>query len=146
MKITLNINNHSSEEIHEILFSKAEYREAVRLVSCYLVSKGKSSRSIEELLGISFKQVTTWVHEFNKSGIEGLKEKEKTGRKSGLSNEQKVLLKNILENSNPIENNIDEKKWTGKAIGKLISYKFNISYKRAQIYNIINSLRIVIEK
>ena len=142
MKITLNITKHTSEEIREILFSKEEYREAVRLISCYLVSKGKSSRSVESLLDVSFKQITTWIHEFNKSGIEGLKEKTKTGRKAGLSNEQKILLKNILENSKPEEHNISEKKWSGKAIGKLIENHFGVSYKKAQIYNILKSLNI----
>ncbi|WP_410478606.1 helix-turn-helix domain-containing protein [Pedobacter antarcticus] len=60
----------------------------------YLVALEHSSRKLSELHNISFKQITNWVHRFEKDGVEGLKEKKGLGRHSALSDEQLTWNKN----------------------------------------------------
>lgn len=140
----LEIKNWSTEEIKELLQSNM-YKEGMKLFAVYLVSKGWSARKLEELFDVSFKQITIWVHEFDEQGEAGLQEKPKTGRNSKLNNEDKNLLKNIILNKKPKDYNIDDVRWKGESVGILIQKKFNIEYKKAQIYNIINSLKIKFE-
>jgi len=142
---TIEIKNFSTEQIKEIINSNPEYKEGMKLVAAYLVSKGWSARKLEQLLDVSFKQITIWIHEFDNEGIEGLKEKQKTGRNSKLSNEQKEELKNIIENQKPQDFLIDSNVWKGSTIAELIEKKYEISYKKAQIYNILNSLNISVQ-
>jgi transposase len=136
------IKNYSSDQIKEMMYSVPEYKEGIKLFAAYLATKGWSSRKLESLFDISFKQITVWLHEFDESGIEGLKEKPKPGRNSKLDDTQKAELKEIIRNKTPQDFGISEKKWKGEAVAAVIEKQFGITYKKAQIYNIINSLNI----
>jgi transposase len=138
------INNWTSESIKELLNSNNSYKEGMKLFAAYLASKGWSARKMEGLFDISFKQITIWLHEFDEFGEIGLKEKPKPGRNSKIDEEQKLELKQIIENQLPIDFGINQSKWKGEAVAVLIELKFGIIYKKAQIYNIINSLNISI--
>jgi transposase len=136
------IKNWTPESIKEILNSNNSYKEGMKLFAAYLASKGWSARKMESLFDVSFKQITIWLHEFDEFGESGLKEKPKTGRNSKMDDEQKSLLKHIIENQLPTDFGIDDSKWKGDAVAALIEQKFGIAYKKAQVYNIINSLNI----
>lgn len=140
----LEIKNWSTGDIKELLQTNA-YKEGMKLFAVYLVSKGWSARKLEELFDISFKQITIWVHEFDELGEKGLQEKPKTGRNSKLKPEHKSELKKIILNSSPKDYNIDDIRWKGESVGQLIHLKFKIEYQKAQVYNIINSLKIKFE-
>lgn len=135
------IENWSTNQIKELL-QTSPYKEGMKLFAVYLVSKGWSARKLEDLFNVSFKQITTWIHEFDKSGEASLHDKPRTGRNSQLSNNDKNLLKEIILSSKPVDYNIEGKRWKGESIAILIKNTFKISYKKAQVYNIINSLNI----
>jgi len=61
----------------------------IRLYAIYQVALGQPARKLEELYHVSFKQITNWVHRFEKEGIKGLLDKPIRGRKSKLTQEQK---------------------------------------------------------
>ncbi len=138
----LKVTALSQEEIREYLHGDFNYKRGMKLFAVYLISKGWSARSLEELFDISFKQITTWVHEVNARGITGIEEKPKTGRNAKLSAEEKKKLKDIILNFSPSDFNIESKRWKGESVKELIQTKFGVSYKKAQIYNIIKSLNI----
>jgi len=71
-----------------------KYKIGLRLYAVYQVSLGKPSRKLEELYNTSFKQITNWVHRFEKEGLEGLRDKPGRGRKSRLSEAQREVLSN----------------------------------------------------
>lgn len=83
----LAINTYSVEEIEALIRSKADYKIALRLLCILQIAKGGSSHQAEELMYLSHNQVCHWVKEFNKSGVEGLKDKPRSGRKARLTNE-----------------------------------------------------------
>ncbi len=135
------IENWDTKQIKDLL-QTSPYKEGMKLFAVYLVSKGWSARKLEELFDVSFKQITTWVHDFNDSGTEGLQDKPKTGRNSQLTENDKNLLKSILLTKRPVDFDIKAKRWKGEAVIILISKVFKINYKKAQVYNIIKSLEI----
>lgn len=138
----LKIDKYSSEEIKNLLTENSEYKKGLKLFAVYLVSKGWSARKIGELMDVSFKQITLWIHSFNEEGEAGLEEKPKTGRKPKLSKSEKDNLKKIILSTEPQDFGIESDRWKGDAVQILIKNEFDINYKTAQIYNIINALNL----
>jgi len=137
----LELKNWNTEQISELLHSNS-YKEGMKLFAVYLVSKGWSARKLEELFDVSFKQITIWIHEFDKDGPSSLQDKPRTGRNSKLSIDDKAKLKNIILNSKPEDYGIADIRWKGESVSELIDKLFKIKYKKAQVYNIINSFKI----
>ncbi len=138
--LKLSVSGMTPEEMKTYLQSDPRYKRGMKLFAVFLVSKGWTSRSLEDLFEVSFKQITTWVHEVNERGIEGIEERPKTGRTPRLSEENKTELKKILMSESPVSFGIDEPYWKGEAVGVLIEQKFGVSYKKAQVYNIVKTL------
>ncbi len=88
--------NYTQEEIENLLKSKEDYKTACRLLCILQLVKGGSSRKAQELLLISHNQVCIWAKRFNNFGVEGLKDKVKTGRKPTITQEQLDRLKNVI--------------------------------------------------
>jgi len=87
-KSTLKVQGYEPEEIKKIINSNDAYMVGIRLYIVYKVSQGFSSRKLAELYGISFKQITNWIHRFEKGGKDGLYDKKGRGRKSLLNEKQ----------------------------------------------------------
>ena len=139
---SLKLKHYSKADIKKLLEDNLEYKKGLKLFASYLVTKGWSARKIGKLMDVSFKQITLWIHNFDNNGEEGLNEKPRTGRTSKLNLEQKLELKKIILTTTPPDFNIDSERWKGNSIQKIIVQKFSIEYKTAQIYNIVNSLKI----
>lgn len=133
----LEITSMSVFEIENLLRSKEDYKIAARLVSLLPIAKGESSRKAEELLLLSHNQICIWVKRFNEFGIEGLKDKPKTGRKPKISPEQLVWLKNIVINESPTIYGFNTETWTAPLIVKIIETYCNIKYSDDMVYIIL---------
>ena len=87
----LKVSNYRPDQIKAMFRNDERYTIGIRLYAVYQVALGQPSRKLEELYNTSFKQITNWVHRFEREGIEGLKDKEGRGRT--------VLLWNWIRNS-----------------------------------------------
>jgi transposase len=142
----LQIKGYTTESIKALIRKDERYTIGLRLYAVYQVSKGQSSRKLEELYNTSFKQITNWVHRFEKEGIEGLKDKKGRGRKERLTLNQKQSISNLLKNESPTQYGFNTETWTGPLLIIWIKKEFNIEYKRSQIYNIIKSIGFSYQK
>ena len=118
----------------------------MRLICLIQIKKGLSSRKLSELYYKSHSRICSWVNNFNRLGIEGLKNKPKSGRPSRLSQEQKTQLKAILLNNKPTDYGYNTATWNGPLLIDFIKNNYAISYKKVQIYNIIKSLGLTFQK
>lgn len=142
----LKVTSFTPEQI-KLFFKKDErYTIGIRLYAVYQVSLGKPSRQLEELYNTSFKQITNWVHRFEKEGIEGLKDKPGRGRTSQLSVSQQEELKIVLKTKIPSDFKYNTATWTGPLIIDWVKKTYKIEYKKAQIYNILNRLGFSYQK
>jgi len=142
----LTVQGYSSDQIRSLFRDDERYTIGIRLYAVYQVSLGKPSRVLEELYNTSFKQITNWVHQFEQEGIEGLRDKPGRGRKSQLSDQQYERLRQVLNNETPENHGFNTATWTGPLLIEYIKNEFGISYKKAQIYNIIKSLGFTYQK
>ena len=129
------ITNYTIEQMEEILNSKADYRVAMRLMTCILVAKGFSVSDLEKIFYYkSAARYFYWARRFNEEGLNGLTDKEGRGRKSKLTEANYEELKNILVYKSPDEFGFNSHVWNGEIITDLIKQKYGISYQKANIY------------
>jgi len=107
---------------------------------------GHSSRRLAEIHGISFKQITNWVHRFESEGLEGLRDRKGRGRKSLLSKDKLERIKTLVLKERPSDHGYENNKWTGPLLAEWIENNFGIKYQRAQIYNLLRKLGIEFHK
>jgi transposase len=122
-----------------------KFSQGVRLYAVYQIAKGKDAKELQELYSTSHKSICNWVHRYNAEGIEGLKDRPRSGRTPFLSLVQKSELGQILQ-SNPQEYGYNTSTWTGAVIIDFVKKRFGVEYKKSQIYNILHSLGFSYQK
>lgn len=136
----LQVKGYSSEAIKSLIRDDDRYTIGIRLYAVYQVSLGQPSRKLEDLYNTSFKQITNWVHRFEKEGIDGLRDKPHSGRPGRLTANQKEALRGVLLAGDPSCHGYNTGTWTGPLLIDWIKKEFAIEYKKAQIYNILKQL------
>ena len=136
----LKVKGYTPETIQSFFRADERYTIGIRLYAVYQVACGQSSRKLEELYNTSFKQITNWVHQFEREGIKGLKNKPRKGRNPRLTEEQRQMVKDVLQNHSPSEYGYNTAIWTGPLLIAWIKKSLDVTYKKAQIYNIIRKL------
>lgn len=140
-KQSLQIKGYSSDQIRALLRDDPCYLIGMRLYAVYQVSLGQSSRKLEKLYGVSFKQITNWVHRFEEEGLNGLKDRPGRGRKSKLTKEHHERLVQLIMNELPQDYGYQKTMWTGPLLMDWIEKNFQIRFQKAQVYNILADLR-----
>lgn len=143
---TLVVKNYEPHEIKALFNSDDKYKTGLRLYAVYQVSLGQSSRKLEDLYNTSFKQITNWVHRFEEGGLDGLRDKPGRGRKPKLSALQRETLQGLLTNDTPEAHGYNTETWTGPLLIDWIGKQFSITFKKAQIYNIIKGMGFSYQK
>lgn len=142
----LQVKGYQPAAIKSLFRDDERYSIGIRLYAVYQVSLGQPSRKLEELYNTSFKQITNWVHRFEAKGIEGLRDKSGRGRTARLSDKQKQEVKHLLKKQLPTDYGYNTATWTGPLVIDWIKKQYKITYKKAQIYNIIKSLGFSYQK
>jgi transposase len=143
---TLKVQGYTAEEIEQLIKRDERYTIGIRLYAVHQVALGVASRKLEQLYHVSFKQITNWVHRFEKEGIDGLRDKPRPGRRPALSQQQLDQLKEILTTESPTTYGYNTESWTGPIIIDWVGQHFQVTYKKAQIYNIIKKLGFSYQK
>src|SRR4051794_17420245 len=94
-----------------------------------VVYQGKISAHVARDLHRNRTWACVWLKRYEKEGLEGLKNKPKTGRPSELSEEDIYSIKTTLKESN--------QGWTTKQVEELIIKKSGIKYHYTHIYRIL---------
>jgi putative transposase len=94
-----------------------------------VVYQGKISADVARDLHRSKAWASDWLKRYDKEGMEGLKDRTKSGRPSKLSEETSYQIKQELKQSNH--------GWTTKQVEELIIKKSGIKYHSIHIYRIL---------
>jgi putative transposase len=121
-------NRESFEKIYRIE-QDAKTKERILLV-LNVVYQGKiSAAQVARDLHRSKAWACEWLKRYSKEGIEGLKDRTKSGRPPKLSKETSYQIKQELKQSN--------QGWTTKQVEELIIKKSGIKYHSIHIYRIL---------
>ncbi len=91
-KLLINDTGLTRNLIWQELAKSEESRYGSRLLAILLACNGLSSYDIARMLGHSPRSVQLWIERYNSDGLEGLKEKKKSGRPRSISGERFVRL------------------------------------------------------
>jgi len=133
------LQNYTTEQIKAFIDNDDKYKLGIKLYAVYQLSKGKSSRELEDLYNTSFKQICNWADRFDQGGIEGLMNKPRSGRPTNLTAEQLIELRESLLKS-PESFGYNTGSWSGPVVRDFIEKKFKVIYKQANVYNLMHSL------
>jgi transposase len=122
-----------------------KFSQGVRLYAVYQIKCGRTAEELESLYNVSHKSICNWVNRYNRLGIEGLKEKPRSGRPSRLSVEQQAKLKEAIMDS-PEKYGYGSGSWSGPLLLNYIQNKFGILYKKAQVYNLLRKLGFTFQR
>lgn len=142
----LKIENYSSDELKALLRKDEKFQQGVRLYACYQVSLGKKPKELEAFYETSFKSICNWVNRLNESGLEGLTDKEKSGRPPKLTDNQKLKIKQLILEQSPENHGYNSSTWTGSLVIDWVAKNYNVVYKKANIYNILEGLGLTFQK
>jgi transposase len=97
MKSVEQITELEEENLKAIKKHHLKYRERERAMGILLSYKGYSPKEIGDIFEISERVVYTWIDNFNKNGVIGLLTQKGQGRKSILTKEDEVRVKELVE-------------------------------------------------
>ena len=97
MKRVEKITDLERENLKAIKKHHLKYRERERAMGVLLSYKGYSPKEIGDIFDISERVVYTWIDNFNANGVIGLLTQKGQGRKSILTKEDEVRVKELVE-------------------------------------------------
>jgi transposase len=103
--------------------SDGAHRVSKRIHAVLLNSDENSSGRISQLLNVSRSKVSEWLKIYDEQGVDGLMEGRRTGRPSQLSDLNKILLCDIIDNG-PIAYGHVSGLWTSIRIANVIAHEF----------------------
>jgi transposase len=130
------LKNYTTEQVEKIFESDEKHRTGIKLYAILQLTRGYSSRALEEFFRISFKQICNWADRFDVEGISGLRIKPGRGRRTRLTIEQRHQLKADLSKS-PQDFGYNAAIWSGTLIGEHIQKTYQIDYKLSTVYNLM---------
>jgi len=123
----------------------AETRYLHRLHGILFILNGKSCYEVSSLLGHSPRTIEYWVKKVNEKGLIGLQEKERPGRPSAVSDEQRKILKDDLC-KHPRSLGYDHSNWDGKLLSFHIFKKFKLNLKVRQCQRLFHQLGFSLQR
>jgi transposase len=145
-KVALQIKNYTPEALGSLLRKDVKFQQAIRIFACYQVSLGKRPKDLEELYDTSFKSICNWVHRLNEGGVDALIDKERPGRPKKLNSDQLSEIKETILNQMPSDFGFNSATWTGPILISMIEKRYEVKFRKAQIYNILKSLGLTFQK
>jgi len=130
--------HHALDELLPLYKTEMNPRLARRIQAIYLARKSFTCPQIMDLTGAKRRTVQNWIRWYNDAGIEGLKDRPRSGRPPKLSASQQRQLQKRLDagttesDRTPILN--------GPAIQRILDQEFGVLYCLNGVYELLHRL------
>jgi transposase len=111
-----------------------------RLHGLLLVAGGCSCAEAAELLHEDVRTVQRWIKRFERHGLAGLREGERTGRPPGLSPEQWRAIEDHVRRP-PNESGFDAAHWDARLLGRLLQSHFARSFSLRHCQRLLRQIQ-----
>lgn len=118
-----------------------ESRYHHRLHGLLLVINGLSCQEVADLFGENRRTVERWVKRFDTNGIEGLRDSERVGRPSTLTERQWEQLKRELSRRPKRDGDIQPFRWDGKLLAEHLSIKYGLTIGIRQCQRVLRQMK-----
>lgn len=124
-------------DFKSLIAKETNGRMRVRLMALSHIKEGANNSQTARNLQISRRIVNDWVNNFYAQGLEGLKEKPRSGRPSRLSEAQLAQLSEYIRN-----NSIKESggRLNAQVLVNYIAQEFKLNYGISNVYRLLHQL------
>jgi transposase len=139
MKNGLKLKEAVQKEIKNVFKSSENARLIRKIDILALVSNGNHITSVSKLFKISRMSISNWINQANNKGLEALKDKKRSGRKSSITPEIEELLKIDIEKS-PLDIGYENNDWDGKLLAHHLKEQYQIKLGVRQCQRLFHKL------
>lgn len=125
--------------------AEGQHRVATRLHAIMMSIEKYTSGEIAGLLKVNRTNVPVWINNWNNHGINGLLEGHRSGRRSGLSFEDKGRLGDIIE-SGPVAYGLNTGVWTSKIVTRVIEEEFGIAFHPGHVRKLLKEIGFSVQR
>jgi len=129
---------HTSQELKKLARQEKDPKIAVRIRAVYLALMDKTAEQIAENLGYCRRTVQRWVQQYNRHGLEGVKDAKGRGKKAQLNVDQIQWLRQRIDEGPRPEDGISV--LHAKDIKRIIKKQFGIDYHLHSVQRLLNKL------
>jgi len=133
--------HHTIKELKGFLKNFSSNKVILRIMMVIMKIKRCSIELISKIIGFNQRTVRYWLDKYSEYSIEGLKDENKSGRKSKVTDKEKKALINEIKISNDIESK--NKYSTGSLISEFIQKKLNKVLSRSSTYYLMKKVGLV---
>ena len=131
-------NYHSIKQLLKLAKSEANKRLAQRIQVIALAKQGFTCPQIVQMTGYCRRAIQIWVARYNKSGIEGIRDKPRSGRFTKLSRKKQAqLCARIDAGPKPSDGTAT---LCGKDIQRILQKEFDALYSLDGVYKLLHRL------
>lgn len=134
-----NICSLYSHMPHRISLTR-QVQERRRLRAIQLRERGWSTRRIADSLGVSLPAVYQWFAAVERSGIDALTARARTGAPRRMTDRHRRMLE-LLLTSPPREHGIDAQQWDRNLVQRAIKRLFDIDYSKQHCGRILRDIQ-----
>jgi transposase len=133
------MKNYLLDDYDFATLARAEGNKKIyqRLMILAHLKEGMPKSQISRLLFISTDQICAWFKRFNQEGIEGLKDKSRSGRPRLLDRSAHETLKQKIEES---QTTLSGGRVRGEDILQLIKKEWSVSYSLSGVYYLMKDI------
>lgn len=133
------------DRLQEELTATPAGRRSVRLLALVGIMEGRPTQEVADFLQYERHAITDWVARVNEEGLAGLDDKPGRGRKARLTDDQRVTLREHLQQS-PRTHGLQTNLWTGPVLREHIRRQFGITYGLTRLYVILEELGFTLQR
>lgn len=132
-------SDYSANELRRLAKGSKDANQSRRLLSLAAIADGMSREDAARIGGMDRQSLRDWVHRFNASGPEGLKDIRGAGPKPRLSAEDRASLAKIVETGpDPAVDGIV--RWRRIDLQKVIKQRFGVDYDERYVGKLLKAL------
>lgn len=142
MPKALHVHTHLSQsDFKRLIRRESDGRVRQRLTGIMHVAAGKTVPVAARAIGLHERKLCNWVHRFNAEGIEGLKDRPRSGRPHQLTEAQKQSFKERIEAGPTQEDGVVRFRW--QEFLAILNTEYGADYTTAKgVLNVVHSLKL----
>jgi transposase len=130
--------HHSLAQLQVLADAIPQKRSWKRVQSVILAKQGWTSSHIAQSLGCSLRSVKNWVAQYNRGGIEALRERPRPGRPPSLGPEHHPRLRQRLDSPPTPEDGVCTLR--AADVRRILEREFGVLMGRQAVYNLLHRL------
>lgn len=129
--------NLTDEELMTEAKRIKDVRLRIRVQAIALLKKGWHQQAVAEASGISERAVRDWITRYNEGGIEGLRDKPRSGAPGKLKDSVQFKERVLAGPNHRRDNTVV---WTGETLRRVLCEEFNADYSLPGVYVVLHRL------